>query len=414
MKVSLFPIPKFFRLLALLVPMLSFPTLAQDSSFTKKKVTESDIQTVMSFYTQDGNHSAITGGTGTENLQVYSFKVSSTKVVDQKNQWLLGFGTDIITSASTDKIDFEVSSASRHDLHTTLSGGYARNLQDGKYELGGELLFSFESDYFSRGGALWFIYNQPDLTRSLSFHFQAFWDDLRWGRFKKPYLVEAITLIYPQELRNQDWFDIHDRYSYNFNFSYRQDLNPRMSLTLYPSYSYQQGLLSTPFHRVYFVGQERPKVENLPRQRSQYAVGAQLNSFVSKRLVLRSFYQFYTDDFGISSHTARLETPYKLKPNLSLAPFVRLAAQQGSRYFEPYKQHVLSDVFYSSDYDLSTFSSASVGLSLRVLRLKSIPQGKRGLAGWNLRYSYYSRSDGLYAHMVSLFFDLPKKSAPTK
>ncbi|MDZ7849013.1 MAG: DUF3570 domain-containing protein [Owenweeksia sp.] len=100
-------------------------------------------------------------------------------------------------------------------------------------------------------------------------------------------------------------------------------------------------------------------------------------------------------NFGINSHTFKLEAPYKIKPSQALAPFVRLFHQQGSRYFNPYKEHQLSQVFYTSDYDLSKFWSASVGLNYRWLFGNNLPGEKYKLSQLNLRYSYYHRQDGL-------------------
>ncbi|MDZ7849014.1 MAG: hypothetical protein U5L96_21105 [Owenweeksia sp.] len=186
-----------------------------------------------------------------------------------------------------------MSSASRHDLHTSISAGYERSFKNNQWTTGGEFLLSIESDYLSRGAALWLLYQRSDQTQSLGVDFRAFFDDLRWGRLQPAFLIEARELVYPQELRGKEWFNIYHRHSYNLSIDYRHDLNKRMSLSLYPTYVYQQGLLSTPFHRVYFNGIALPRVENLPHQRHQGAIGLQLNAFIRPRLILRNFYQYY-------------------------------------------------------------------------------------------------------------------------
>ncbi len=381
---------------------------AQDSLFLKKKLKEADVELLLSYYTQDGIHSAVTGGEGTEFLQVYSSNINYTQVVNDIKTYTLHVGADVISSASTDRIDFVMSSASRIDQHTTLGFGYSQKLNNRNQELGGSLMFSIESDYTSLGGEVWGSHLSADQSTEITGSFQAYFDDLRWGRLKKPYIIEAQRLLYPQELRGTEWFDIHNRYSYNFAISVRKDINKKMSLTLYPSYSYQQGLLSTPFHRVYFTDEFLPRVENLPRKRNQAAVGVQLNSFVTNRVVLRSFYQFYTDDFGLASNMVKFELPIKVTPKWSLSPFVRLMSQDGSRYFRPYKEHLASEVFYTSDYDLSTFWSANVGVNLNLTR-RTEYGSKYKFGGWSFRYSYYKRSDGLYAHIFSSYFGFGRK-----
>lgn len=381
---------------------------SQDSAFVKKKLKESDVEAILSYYTQDGNHSAVTGGEGTEFLQVYSANVNYSQSVNDQKTYYLHVGADIISSASTDRIDFEVSSASRIDQHTRVSLGYSQKLRNKQYELGGSILYSMESDYTSIGGEVWLQHESADQNTGISGSFKAFFDDLRWGRLRKPYLIEAIGLIYPQELRGTEWFDIHNRYSYNLSLGIRKNLNKRMSLVLYPTYSYQQGLLSTPFHRVYFDDEFLPRVENLPRKRNQGAIGVQLNSFVKRRIIIRSFYQFYADDFGLTSNMLKVEVPVKVSPKWSISPFMRYTYQDGSRYFKPYKQHTSNAEFYTSDYDLSSFWSTNIGINLNLNHTTEFySRWKPG--SWSFRYSYYQRGDGLHAHIFSSYFGFGRK-----
>ena len=83
----------------------------------QRKVNRTDIELVYKHYLQDGNNSAVTGGIGTEKLMVYGPELS-LKSEFKKNTISLNLGTDIISSASTDKIDFVVSSASKVDKRT--------------------------------------------------------------------------------------------------------------------------------------------------------------------------------------------------------------------------------------------------------------------------------------------------------
>ncbi len=406
---------QFSGVFALFFSLFCNTLLAQipDSLYTKKKLKESDVELLLSYYTQDGIHSAVTGGEGTEFLQVYSANVNYSQQINETKTYNIHVGADIISSASTDRIDFVMSSASRLDQHTTLGFGYSQKLKNPRNELGGGLIFSIESDYTSVGGEFWGAHLSKDKTLEVSASLQAFFDDLRWGRLKKPYIIEAQTLLYPQELRGTDWFDIHNRYSYNFSVSVRKDLNKRMSLNILPAYTYQEGLLSTPFHRVYFTNEFLPRVENLPRKRNQAALGVQLNSFVTNRVILRSYYQFYTDDFGLSSNQLKLELPLKVTPKWNLSPFIRYVNQNGSRYFRPYKQHEDTETFYTSDFDLSDFWSANVGVNLNLT--KRTDYGKQyGFGGWSFRYSYYKRSDGLYAHIFSTYFGLGRKRSGSR
>src|SRR5437868_3431544 len=42
----------------------------QDSLYKQQRISRTDIEVLFGYYTQNGNHSAITGGTGTEKLHV--------------------------------------------------------------------------------------------------------------------------------------------------------------------------------------------------------------------------------------------------------------------------------------------------------------------------------------------------------
>jgi hypothetical protein len=65
--------------------------------------------------------------------------------------------------------------------------------------------------------------------------------------------------------------------------------------------------------------------------------------------------------------------------------------------------HKTIDEFYTSDYDLSKFTSIKAGLALRYAPFKRV--GRRiTFNEVQLRYSYYRQSNGLYAHIISFAF----------
>src|SRR5579863_686792 len=89
-----------------------------DSGYKMRKVSKTEVQVLFSYYSQDGDHSAITGGIGTEWLHVYSPEFTITHHPDSTHALQLNGGIDIITSASMDKIDI--------DIHTGASRVSAR------------------------------------------------------------------------------------------------------------------------------------------------------------------------------------------------------------------------------------------------------------------------------------------------
>lgn len=109
---------------------------------------KTEIQALYSFYTQDGEHSAVTGGEGTEKLNVQAVSLKGKHRLTKRKTITWNAGCDFITSASTDNIDFVRSSASYKDQHVSGSVGFG-------YATRKETMFqlqagaSMESDYLS-------------------------------------------------------------------------------------------------------------------------------------------------------------------------------------------------------------------------------------------------------------------------
>jgi hypothetical protein len=130
-------------------------------------------------------------------------------------------------------------------------------------------------------------------------------------------------------------------------------------------------------------------------------VGARLNWFMTNKIIFRSFYRYYFDDWGLTAHTVELELPIKITPFFSLSPFYRFYTQEAADYFAGYKQHVPTEKFYTSDYDLSKFSSNYIGAGFRFIPEKGVFHISR----WNtleLRYGHYNRNDGLNSNLITL------------
>jgi hypothetical protein len=168
--------------------------------------------------------------------------------------------------------------------------------------------------------------------------------------------------------------------------------------------SFQEGLLSTPFHRVYFTN-GNSTIEKLPGTRFKLPVGLRLSYFMGDNTIIRAFYRAYIDDWGMVAHTANLEVPYKITPFFSISPFYRFNIQGRVDYFKPYDgvngQHTTKETYYTSDYDLSSFTSQFMGAGIRL----APPGGLANIVNWNsleLRYGYYTRSNGMIGHSVSL------------
>ncbi len=179
---------------------------------------------------------------------------------------------------------------------------------------------------------------------------------------------------------------------------------------------YQMGLLSTPFHRVYFEGAEEARVEILPGNRLKIPFGVRLSYYLHDMLKTRLYYRYYYDDFGNDAHTFELELSISITKAVALTSFYRYHRQEASDYFQKIGEHNLNAQYYTSDYDLSAFHSNKIGLGLRYYPLWGIARFKPPLfpkgvhiKRTDLRISTYDRSDGLQAYSLSwgfsFFFD---------
>ncbi|WP_187631953.1 DUF3570 domain-containing protein [Hymenobacter lutimineralis] len=371
---------------------------------------ETEINILSSYYAQEGDHGAVEGGRGTQQLTDFTPTIILNVPLDSATRVSANLGVDYYASASTDRIDQVLSTPSSSDTRYHLDLGYSRQLADKRTIVGVGGGFSKEYDYLSGNITASWARASADGNRELSAAAQVFFD--------------RATLILPAELRQGRGGDhgsgFDTRQSYNLNLVYSQVLTQRLQAAVSTELVAQNGLLSTPFHRVYFretggaLG--TAKTELLPRQRLKYPVGLRLNYYATDLVQLRGYYRFYNDNFGIRAHTLELETPLKVTPFFVLYPFYRYHTQTAATYFAPYLEHSVTDEYYTSDYDLANFSANKLGLGLRYSPVYGIGRFKTPFGGQvakfkalDLRYAHYRQSTGLTANLISadLSFTLP-------
>ena len=143
-------------------------------------------------------------------------------------------------------------------------------------------------------------------------------------------------------------------------------------------------------------------IERLPESRLKIPVGLRYHYYVNEYLVVKSYYRYYYDDWGIQSHTVNLELPIKLGSKFTLYPNYRFYTQTAANYFAPYEQHLSTDTYYTSDYDLSAFNANQYGIGIKYtdIFLKS-HVGVLGIKSISLDYNYYQRNTGLHAQIIS-------------
>lgn len=372
-------------------------TLDKPVEYKKKTLTFEEANILSSLYHQQGNHSAITGGIGSEKLtdaaNIIEIKLASYNGRGLKKTYGIEMGVDAYSSASSDKIDNHVSSASSSDVRFYPSFTLSIENMPKRSTYGFRTAYSQEFDYRSLGGGVHYSVSSKDENTEFGIRGNVFFD--------------TYLQIVASEFRNS--LPVRDqrrgiignaaRNSMDISLTLSHIFTPRIQGAITADFAIQKGLLSTPFHRVFLEDGSLVR-EKLPGTRIKFPASVRLHYFAHDRVIIRSFYRYYEDDWGIKAHTFQIETPVKITPLISIAPLYRYYHQTGTGYFAPFQQGRISSDFVTSDYDLSTFDSHFFGLGYRTVPIKNV---------WNLfaislfevRLGYYKRNDGLESGIIS-------------
>lgn len=391
-------------ILMIFIGMYSYMSFSQD----KKKIFrigEIEVDFLSSYYEQDGDHSAIWAGKGNQFLTDKVASLTLNIPVNDTNIFNFGFSLDAYTSASNDSIDFVESSASTKEERAYWHISYSRiTKRNSTWEV--KLYNSIEWDVVSYSASLSGLKESKDKNKSIAINLTAIYDS--WD------------LIYPNEFRydaliNGPLLNDSARFSLNSSISYKRVLNKRLQAAFTYEFMHQRGLLSIPYHRVFFDDGidfelfKKRDIERLPEERYKHAISAKSCYYICNFMILKTFYRFYFDSFNVRANTASIEIPFKFTRFFSLYPFYRLHYQTAAKYFQPYGGHDVDAEFYTSDYDLAEITSQKVGLGLNIspalgiFRIKKFPAKHRtsSLKSINIRYAKYFRSDGLESFIIS-------------
>lgn len=343
-----------------------------------------DVTFLLNYYDQDGDNSPVTGGIGTEDLQVIApLFVLGWRINDD---WTLraDLGVDSITSASTDAIDDVTSSASRQDARAYTRVTAVRTRGENSLSLIGGL--SNEYDYQSASAGFGWSRSFNEKNTSFGARLLGYFDTV------KLYDIDGV---------NQG---DSDRTTIDLSMSLSQVLSRRTVASVELTLINQDGFLSTPFHEVLLASTpEFPEgqriTERLPDSRQRQALGLRLNHAFSRRIAQHVFYRFYDDDWGIQAHTLELETHFRLptEKEMWLFPILRFHTQDGSDYFGAAGTFDGSEAYLTADHDLSEFDAEKAGLGYRLV----VAPRRKGWRSLETRLSYYERDNGLTSIQTS-------------
>ncbi|MEP2508291.1 MAG: DUF3570 domain-containing protein [Reichenbachiella sp.] len=475
----------------ILFSLLSLSAWAQESDSTshyKKRVLDAtEIDLLFSYYEQDGNNSAVSGGVGNEHLTDVTPTIIVSMPAGPDGVLTIDAGISAYSSASSSNINpfnstgasqggryedddddddddegygtgtgtpigspwVASSGASKSDALTSLNVSYAHSSDDRNniWNMNGSISREYDYSSFGFGGGFAKLMNQKNTE--LSFKAQVYLD--QWNPIYPTELHEYET--YGQEFLSSGFFSgvtVYDqqgvastsylpsafsavqdkkRNSYALSVGFSQILSRNFQISLFVDAIRQEGLLSTPYQRVYFADVENyfigdtqqisvyeskqntgvyqlaDDVERLPSTRLKIPIGVRANYYLTEFLSLRTYYRYYQDDWGLTAHTASIELPIKIGSRFTFYPNYRYYEQNQADYFAPFDTHLSTEQYYTSDYDLSTFDSQTLGMGISYKDIfTSMKIGNIGLKSIDVRYQNYQRSNGLNANIVSFAF----------
>ncbi len=388
-----------------------------------------EIDLVSSYYLQNGDHSAITGGIGTEHVIDFSNGLDLNLVWfgqgNNKNTLAAGLGYDYHTSASASYVALLGGSKQGGTrIYPSLDWTLENAKTGSTFGLGA--YYSGEYNYKSKGLDAHWSKKTNDKSGEFGVKLQGYFDKVTLIYPSEFVPIPSVTTIPPgttvittasgnreivstggQVISNsKNSLPTSPRTTLSASFSYSQQINARLQIMFLGDVVSQNGYLGLPFHRVYFTPSNdtslaKDAVEKLPSTRFKLPLGFRANYFLDDNIILRGYYRYYMDDWGIRSNTASIEVAYKVTPFFSISPFYRYYNQTAARYFAPYEQHSRSDEYYTSNYEYSKFRAGFYGINFRIAPPNGV-FGWQGLHELEIRYGHYTETTDLVSDVISV------------
>lgn len=469
------------------LPFFVFGQTKPDSTVVyKKRVLENtEVDLLSSFYHQNGQNAAVTGGIGSEKLDDFATDISVSIPVKLDGVLSINGTVSAYTSASSSNLNpwtgaskgggdddddddddddgggggggantgtpwAASTGASRKDVWTNLVVGYSHSSDDRNTIISGNISAANEYDYMSVGAGMSLakLYNKKNTRLSINANvyldgwrpeypteIKTFYDNggnLNADFFQGTDILDQTGAVMDKSApiawkpNNTNLITDKGRNSYALALGFSQILSKTTQIGIFSDLNIQTGWLANPMQRVYFADKANyyignatsipfytdPKnrdvfqladdIERLPHLRIKVPIGIRLNQYINEYLVLRTYYRYYFDDWGLKAHTINGELAIKLGNKFTLYPNYRFYIQTAANYFAPYEQLLSTSEFYTSDYDLSAYRANQYGLGVKYTdKFTSKHLWIIALKSLSLDYNYYGRSTGLNAHIVT-------------
>ena len=384
--------------------LLLFRGWAQTSSddYKNQNLRLEEVNIVSGYYSQTGDHSAVTGGIGTQKLSDISntidLKLVKTDIFDRKHSINIGIGIDHHTAASSANVS--TTGASRMGgtrFYPSLNWQVDNDQKRTSFGLGAS--YSHEYTYQSFGVNAMFSKRSRNDNREFSAKANLFIDQVKMVEPSELRPAEVVVTSASKENEGQK-IPSSLRNSFDLSLGLSQVINQRLQIALLTDGVVQQGYLGLPYYRVYF-NDGSVHIENMPDLRWKLPLGVRMNYFLGDRFILKTYYRYFIDNWGVKAHTVSIETPIKITPFVSLSPYYRYYIQTAANFFAPYGQHNASEKYYSSDYNYSAFSSNYEGVNLRLAPTNGV-FGAKGFSAIEFRFGHYTQTTGLVANSISM------------
>ncbi|WP_264564055.1 DUF3570 domain-containing protein [Flavobacterium sp. N3904] len=292
--------------LFIFVSSLSYSQEKDTTVVFKKRVLESaEVDFMASYYNQDGTHSAVSGGIGSEQLTDFASNIVVSMPLNDDDVLTVDLGLSAYTSASSSNINpfnststgasgggggdddrkvaamgngnptpWQASSgASGNDELLAVIANYTHNSDDRNFIWNADVSFSNEFDYtsFGFGGGVSKLFNNKDTEVSVKAN--AYIDQWRpiypteleqyalyGSNFQNQGYLNGVTILDQNGQPSKGYLPSKfetitsvNRNSYSVSFAFSQVVSKKFQFSVFFDLLQQQGLLSTPYHRTYFA-----------------------------------------------------------------------------------------------------------------------------------------------------------------
>jgi len=313
------------KIIIVIVSLVSFVGFSQTTNkeYTKRVLETAEVDILSSFYSQDGDNAAVTGGIGTEKLTDLATSFTVSIPLNDNDVFTVDATISAYTSASSSNLDpFDVSSASsggddddddndkssatnskslvtnsaspwvessgasKSDVWTSLSLSYSHSSDDRNTILGANASFAKEYDYTSIGvgGSLTKLFNEKNTEIGLKANvyldtwspvypteLDSYLDDnqnLNDGHFEGVDILDQDGNTIDKNGVNvwspfkNTLVDNKSRNTYSLSVSFSQILSKKSQISLFFDLVKQDGWLANPMQRVYFSDRDNYYIGN--------------------------------------------------------------------------------------------------------------------------------------------------------